>query len=72
MGRGSHPKLDRGPPFKQLGNINQACKMMGYSHDSFSASRSCTTKAASWCCRRSAAKSHPKESQCRLRSNRQR
>ena len=44
---------------KQLGNVSQACKMMGYSRDSFTAStvsRSCTTKAASWRCRRSAAR----------------
>ncbi len=39
---------------KQLGNVSQACKMMGYSRDSFYGSRSCMTKAASWRCRRSA------------------
>ena len=42
---------------KQLGNVSQACKMMGYSRDSFTASRSFTTKAASWRCKRSAARS---------------
>ena len=42
---------------KQLGNVSQACKMMGYSRDSFIALRSCTTKVASWRCRRSAAES---------------
>jgi hypothetical protein len=30
---------------KQLGNVSQACKLMGYSRDSFTVSRSCTTKA---------------------------
>ena len=39
---------------KQLGNVSQACKMMGYSPTVFTASRSSTTKAASWPCRRSA------------------
>jgi hypothetical protein len=33
---------------KQLGNVSQACKIMGYS-------RSCTTKVASWPSRRSVA-----------------
>src|SRR5262249_23355629 len=42
---------------KQLGNVSQACKMMGYSRDSFTASKSCTIRAASWPCRRSAARS---------------
>ena len=42
---------------KQLGNVSKACKMTGYSRDSFYRPRSCTTKAASWPCRRSAAKS---------------
>ena len=39
---------------KQLGNVSQACKMMGYSRDRFYPSRSSTIKAASWRCRRSA------------------
>ncbi len=30
---------------KQLGNVSQACKMMGYSRDSFYGSRSFTTRA---------------------------
>ena len=45
---------------KQLGNVSQACKMMGYSRDSRDASfgsRSSTTKAANLPCRRSAAAS---------------
>ena len=42
---------------KQLGNVSQACKIMGYSRDSFTGSRNSTTTAASWRCRRSAAKS---------------
>jgi molybdenum-dependent DNA-binding transcriptional regulator ModE len=36
---------------KQLGNVSQACKMMGYSRDSFYASRSSTTPAANLRCR---------------------
>src|ERR1700730_3014072 len=42
---------------RQLGNVSQACKMMGYSRDSFTALRNSTTKAASWRCKRSAARS---------------
>jgi hypothetical protein len=42
---------------KQLGNVSQACKMMGYSATAFTASRNCTTQAVSWHCRRSAARS---------------
>ena len=38
---------------KQLGNVSQACKMMGYSPTVFTASRSSTTKAESWPCKRS-------------------
>jgi hypothetical protein len=33
---------------KQLGNVSQACKMMGYSAIASIASRSFTTQAASW------------------------
>ena len=33
---------------KQLGNVSQACKIMGYSRDSFYGSRISTTKAANW------------------------
>ena len=36
---------------KQLGNVSQACKMMGYSRDSFYRFKELTTKAASWRCR---------------------
>ena len=46
---------------KQLGNVSQACKMLGYSRDSFTASRSCTRRAASWRCRRSAAQAAAEE-----------
>ena len=38
---------------KQLGNVSQACKMMG---SVSTASRNCMTKVASWRCRRSAAR----------------
>ena len=38
---------------KQLGNVSQACKMMGYSRSL----RNSMTKAASWRCKRSAARS---------------
>jgi len=36
---------------RQLGNVSQACKMMGYSRDSSIASRSFTTPAANWRCK---------------------
>jgi ACT domain-containing protein len=42
---------------KQLGNVSQACKMMGYSRDSFYRFRNSMTKAASWRYKRSAARS---------------
>ena len=38
---------------KQLGNVSQACQIMGYSRDSFYRFRSCTTRAARPRCRRS-------------------
>ena len=31
-----------------LGSVSEACKVMGYSRDSFIGSRSCTKKAANW------------------------
>ena len=40
---------------KQLGNVSQACKIMGYSQRQLTGSRNSTTTAASWRCRRSAA-----------------
>ena len=39
---------------KQLGNVSQACKMMGYSRDSFYRFK---IKVVSWRCRRSAVQS---------------
>jgi hypothetical protein len=42
---------------KQLGNVSQACKMMGLAATASIASRSFTTKAASWRCKRSVARS---------------
>ena len=43
---------------KQLGNVSQACKMMGYSRDSFYRfEEDSMTEAVSWHCRRSAARS---------------
>jgi hypothetical protein len=41
---------------KQLGNVSQACKMMGYSRDSFYGFIY-TSKAANWPCRKSVARS---------------
>ena len=42
---------------KQLGSVSQACKMMGYTRDSSYRFRDLYDKAASWRCRRLAARS---------------
>jgi hypothetical protein len=42
---------------KLAATFSQACKMMGYSRDSFYRCKDCTTQVASWRCRRSVAKS---------------
>jgi hypothetical protein len=42
---------------KQLGNVSQACKMMGVAVIASTGSRSSTTKAPNWLYRKSAARS---------------
>lgn len=42
---------------QQLGNVSRACKIMGYSRDSFIVSRNCTSRAENWPCRRFPVKS---------------
>ncbi len=37
---------------QQLGNVSRACKIMGYSRDSFIVSKSCMNKAVKSPCRR--------------------
>ena len=47
------PKLGVLELAKQLGNVSQACKIMGYSRDTFYRYKSCTTPEESRPCRRS-------------------
>ena len=37
---------------EMLGNVSQACKVMGYSRDSFIALKSCMIRAVNWLCRK--------------------
>ena len=54
---------------KQLGNVSQACKIMGYSRDSFYRSEELHAHGgASWRCMRSAASKRVLRTACRRRS----
>jgi hypothetical protein len=55
---------------KQLGNVSQACRVMGYSPDSFIGSRNSTTRVARRRCRKSRGVNRCSGIGWRLKSNR--